>query len=219
MRIKDISSENRPRERLISQGPEALSDAELIAIILQKGTREENVVDMSNRLLSDGLEVLFKKSMHELTNTNGIGATKAIQIKAIYELFKRISLSKVNINKITCAKDVCDLMTPQMSSLDKEHFIVLLLDTNNKLIKKETISIGTLNSSIVHPREIFRAAIKENANSIILVHNHPSGDSEPSPEDKIVHKLVRRCGNIIGIELLDFIIIGNNNNFFTKNKY
>jgi len=137
MKIKDISIENRPRERFLMQGGSALSDAELLAIILQKGSKGENVVDVSNRLLKEGIEELSKLSLRELQAVKGIGVVKALQIKAVFELMKRLKTSKQEGKVMKTAKDVYDYACPKMAGLDREHFMVLMLDTKNKVIKEE----------------------------------------------------------------------------------
>ncbi|MCX6803652.1 MAG: DNA repair protein RadC [Candidatus Diapherotrites archaeon] len=208
MKILDISPENRPRERFSKLGPNALSDAELLAIILQKGTRGENVIDVSNRIIAEfGLEKLSSLSLTELQSINGIGQAKAMQIKAVFELNKRVK-TKNGLIVLSSAQDIFEYLRPKMSSLDKEHFVVLLLDSKNKLIKEEIISIGTLNSSVIHPREIFKFAIKESANSIIIAHNHPSGDPNPSEQDKGITEKIVKAGEVIAVKVLDHVIIG-----------
>jgi len=218
MKIKEMPVENRPRERLQKLGEQALSDAELLAIILQKGTKQDNVIDLSNKLLAKfKLGELSKLSLTELQVINGIGPAKAMQIKALFELNKRI---KVNDNSLvfSSAKIVFDFLSPKLSGLDKEHFIVLLLDSKNKLIKEELISIGTLNASLIHPREIFKPAIKESANSIILVHNHPSGDCTPSKNDEKITELLKQTSTTINIPIIDHIIISKNSYYSFQEK-
>jgi DNA repair protein RadC len=209
MRIKDISLENRPRERLEKQGPSVLSDAELLAIILKTGNKDENVVDMSNRLISKyGVDKLSNCSLAELQEIKGIGNAKASQIIALFEFNKRHNISKQNGKPIKTAKDVFDYCSPKLSGATKELFMILHLDTRNKIIKDEIISVGTLNSSLIHPREVFKSAIKESANAIILVHNHPSGDAEPSEEDKKITDVLFKAGELLSIKVLDHVIIG-----------
>ncbi len=208
MKIAEISPENRPRERLKRDGIETLSNAEILAIILQKGNRKENVIDMSNRLISTySINKLSNCSLQELQQINGIGEVKAMQIQAVFELQKRTQTDRTK-TIIKSAKDVYEYCKPKIGDKLKEYFMILLLDTKNKIIKDETISIGTLNSSIIHPREVFKTAIKESANSIILVHNHPSGDPEPSQEDEEITKELTKAGELIGIKVLDHVIIG-----------
>ncbi|HIJ01135.1 DNA repair protein RadC [Candidatus Woesearchaeota archaeon] len=209
MRIKDITLENRPRERLEKQGPSVSSDAELLAIILKTGNRGENAIDMSNRLISKyGFEKLSTCSPRELQEINGIGSAKACQIVALFELNKRHSYSKTNGKSIKTAKDVFEYCSPRMSSLDREQFIILHLDTKNRVIKDEIVSVGALTGTIAHPREVFKSAIKESAHSVILVHNHPSGDPTPSDEDLKMTERLFEAGEILGIKVLDHVIVG-----------
>ncbi len=210
MRIKDISLDDRPRERMKKQGASVLSDAELLAVILQKGTREENVIDMSHRLISKyGIDKLSSCSLKELEEIKGIGKAKASQILALFEFNTRHNLAKQNGKPIRSAKDVFDFCSLKFSGVDREQFMILHLDTRNRVIKDEVVSVGTLNSSLIHPREVFKSAIKESANAVILVHNHPSGDPEPSQEDKKITNTLRKAGELLGINVLDHIIIGN----------
>jgi DNA repair protein RadC len=214
MRIKDISAENRPRERFISHGPDALSDAELLAIILQKGSKEENVIDMSNKLLARyGIDKLADLSLKEMQEIKGIGPAKAMQIKSILEFSKRVKVKSLKKKPLKNGQDVFDYASPKLSGLKQEHFMAILLDTKNHVINDQIISIGTLNSSIIHPRDIFKSAIKESANAIILVHNHPSGDPEPSEEDKATTEKIMQVGELMGIKILDHVIIGNNSHY------
>ena len=209
MRIKDISLENRPRERLEKQGPTVLSDAELLAIILKTGNKTENVIDMSNRLISKyGFDKLSMCSLTELQEINGIGSAKACQIIALFELNKRHSYSKTQGKPIKTAKDVFEHCSPKLSSSDREHFMILHLDTKNRVIKDEIVSVGALTGTIAHPREVFKSAIKESAHSVILVHNHPSGDPTPSDEDLKMTERLLEAGEILGIKVLDHVIIG-----------
>ena len=212
MRIKDISKENRPRERLEKNGVHVLSDAELLAVIFKTGNKQENAIVMSDRLITKyGIDKLNDLSLKELQEIRGIGPAKAMQIKVLFEFNKRHNLSKVNNLPIKTAKDVFLYASEKLADNKKEHFMVLHLDTKNKIIKDEIISIGTLNASIIHPREVFKSAIKESANSIILVHNHPSGDSEPSIEDKEITEKLMEAGEILNIKVLDHVIIGKDN--------
>ena len=219
MKIFDIPEENRPRERLLKRGVEALSDSELLAIILRTGTKGESVIDMSNRLISEyGLENLYQCTLKEIQKIKGMGEAKAMQILAISELNKRQSLAKKAIRKITCAKDVFDLYHERLKDKKQEHFIVLMLDTKNNIILEETIFIGTLDATLVHPREIFKPAVRNSASKIILVHNHPSGNPKPSNEDlKVFEKLIK-SGEDLGINVLDSVIVGKNKFWSLKEK-
>lgn len=209
MRIKDIAEENRPRERFQKLGADALSDAELLAIILQKGTFKENAVDMSNRLISKyGLEKLSELSLKELQEINGIGPAKALQIKALFELAKRSSTAKNNPAAIKSAKDVFCLFQEQLKDEKQEKFIVLMLNSKNKTIGEETISLGTLDCALLHPREVFKSAIKNSAAKIILIHNHPSGDPTPSEADRKITEKLAEAGEMLNIPIIDHVIIG-----------
>lgn len=209
MRIKDISEENRPRERFLKHGPEALSDAELFAILLRTGTIQENVIDMSNRLISEyGLDKLFDCSLKELQKIKGIGPSKSMQILAMAELGKRYNQSKKPLKKISCAEDVFNYFHERLKDKKEEHFYILMLNTQNYIIGEQLISRGILDASIIHPREVFKPAIKNSASKIILVHNHPSGDPEPSEEDKGIMERLMRTGEELGVKIIDNIIIG-----------
>ena len=210
MRIKDISLEQRPRERLKIKGLDGLNDSELLAIILQNGTNGENVIDLSHRLIASfGLEKLNSLSLTELMKIKGIKLGKASKLVAAFELSKRINSGKICEKIVKNPSDIASYYIEKLKDLKKEHFIAVFLDSKNKIIKDEVISIGTLNSSLVHPREVFKEAIKNSANSIILVHNHPSGSVEPSDEDYRVNKVLIEAGNLVGIKVLDHLIVGD----------
>lgn len=212
LKIKDIPINERPRERLIKYGESVLSNAELLAIILRTGTKNESAIDLSRRILSQngGLSFLAKSSAYELSKINGIGIAKACQIKSCIEIGKRLLTSKEKDNvKISSPDDIAYLVMEDMRYLSKEHFRAIFLNTKNIVISIKDISIGSLNSSIVHPREVFVEAIKMSAASLIVCHNHPSGDPTPSEEDIKVTKRLKEAGNILGIDLLDHIIIGD----------
>jgi len=209
MNIKDMALQNRPRERLEKYGVSALSDAELLSIIISSGTRGQSVIDLSNNLLKKfGPEKISKTNLSELKTVHGIGKIKAMKIIAAIEFSKRIKYSKVK-RSIKNAHDVYNYMKDKMSDLEKENFVVLMLDTKNNILKEDTVSVGTLDSAIVHPREIFKSAIRENSNSIILVHNHPSGNPNPSPNDLDITRKIILAGDTVGIKVLDHVIIGH----------
>lgn len=209
MRIKDISKENRPRERLEKNGVHVLSDAELLAIIFKTGNKEENAIVMSDRLITKyGLGKLNELSLKELQEIKGIGPAKSMQIKALFEFNKRYNLAKRAGEPIKSARDVFEYVSQRLITNQQEHFMILLLDSKNRIVKDEVISIGTLNASIIHPREVFKLAIRENANSIILVHNHPSGDPEPSAEDEQITEKLFEAGELLNIKVLDHVIVG-----------
>ncbi len=211
IRIHDIPEEERPRERLIRNGPESLSNAELLGIILRTGSKEENVVSLSNRILSKySIKQLSLTNVSRLMQENGVGKAKAAQIAAVFELARRLeTFVEEPKRKICSPKDVYTLMYPKMREQKKEKFITLCLDTKNQILKEEVVSIGSLNASIVHPREVFKSALMESSASVIMVHNHPSGDPSPSREDIMVTKKIVEGGKLLGIDVLDHIIIGD----------
>lgn len=210
MKIKDLPEQNRPRERFLKQGPEALSDAELFAILLRTGTIQENVIDMSNRLIAEyGLDKLFECSLKELEKIKGIGPSKAMQILAMAELGKRYKQSKNIIKHIKSAEDVFNHFHERLKDKKEEHFYILMLGKKNHVIGEEFISKGILDASIIHQREIFKPAIRNSCSKIILVHNHPSGDPTPSEEDlELTGKLIE-AGRLLGIYVADHVIIVN----------
>ena len=207
--IKEIALDQRPRERLKTKGIDSLSDAELLAIILQNGTNGENVIDLSQRLISTfSLDRLNSLSLSELMKVKGIGLAKAAKIVAAFELSKRVNSGRICEKVISNASDIAGYYMEKLRDKKKEYFIAVFLDSKNKIIKDEIISIGTLNSSLVHPREVFKEAIKNSANSIILVHNHPSGDCEASSNDLEITEKMKEAGEMVGIKMLDHIVIG-----------
>ena len=211
IRIQDIPEEERPRERLIKNGPESLSNAELLGIVLRTGSREENVVSLCNRILSEySIKQLSLANVSRLTQVHGVGKAKATQIAAVFELARRLeTFVEEPKRKICSPKDVYTLMYPKMREQKKEKFITLYLDTKNQILKEEVVSIGSLNASIVHPREVFKSALMESSASVIMVHNHPSGDPSPSREDIMVTEKLVEGGKLLGIDILDHIIIGD----------
>lgn len=210
--LRELPQEERPRERMLQYGAGALSHAELLAILLRTGTVSESALRLAGRILSEsgGLRSLVDMSKDQLTQIKGIGDAKALQIQAGIELGRRLAKSTFAERvTIRSPKDIADLVSEDLRYLQKEHFVCLFLNTKNHLLAQETLSMGSLNASIVHPREVFRAAIKRSSASIICVHNHPSGDPTPSPEDiQLTHRLME-AGTIIGIEVLDHVIIGD----------
>ena len=209
--IHDLPVSERPRERLFRLGSEALSAQEVLALILGRGVRGESVMVTSQKLLSrfGNLKGVASASLEELTQVSGIGKAKAAQIKAAVELGRRLE-SGIEENlaaQVKCPEDVVSIVKPQLKGKKKEHFLVLCLDTRNKLINCKAVSVGSLDSSIVHPREVFKEAISSSAASVIFVHNHPSGDPEPSKEDVELTKRLAAAGEIMGIEVLDHIIV------------
>ena len=219
--LRDLPHEERPRERMMHYGAESLSQAELLAILLRTGTRRESAIHIAQQMLGKigGLRGLVDLSIEELTEINGIGPAKAIQLKAGIELGRRLANSRFTMPVIIrTPQDAAEILTEQLRYLQKEHFVCLFLNTKNHVIGQETLSMGSLNASIVHPREVFRAAIKCSSASIICAHNHPSGDPTPSPEDISLTSRLLKAGEIVGIEVLDHLIIGDNGFVSLKEK-
>lgn len=219
--IRDFPQDERPRERFIKNGPQSLSNHELLAILLRTGTKDESVLQLSNRLLTnfEGLRLLKAATLEEITEIKGIGQAKAIQILAAVEIGRRIAnLNYTERYVIRSPEDGANYVMNDMRFLSQEHFVCLYLNTKNQVLHKQTIFIGSLNASIVHPREVFREALKRSAASIICLHNHPSGDPAPSREDIEVTKRLVECGKMLGIELLDHLIIGENKFVSLKEK-
>lgn len=219
--IRDFPQDERPRERFIQHGASSLSNHELIALLLRTGTKDESVLQLSNRLLSqfEGLRLLKAATLEEITAIKGIGTAKAIQLLAAVEIGRRVAnLSYNDRYVIRSPEDGAKYVMNDMRFLSQEHFVCLYLNTKNQVLHKQTIFIGSLNASIVHPREVFKEAFRRSAASIICIHNHPSGDPAPSKEDIEVTKRLAECGKIIGIELLDHLIIGENKFVSLKEK-
>lgn len=179
MMIRDVHSADRPRERLINQGATSLSNQELIAIMLRTGTRQESVLHLANRVLHhfEQIQQMKDASIEELTSINGIGQAKAVQLLAAVELGRRLSSKQTDAKyTIRSPKDAASYLMADMTSLKQEHFVVLFLNIKNQVLHRQTIFVGSLNASIVHPREIFREAVRRSAASIVCAHNHPSGN-------------------------------------------
>ena len=211
MTIQDMTLEERPREKMILNGAGSLTDAELLAILIRTGTKQFNAIQLGKAIIekADNIRYLQNITIEELESINGIGKTKAIQIKAALELGNRIASYKPAKYKIKNPWDIYKYYMESLRYQYKEIFKVVLLNTKNEIITDVDISMGTLNSSLVHPREVFREAIRRSSNKIILLHNHPSGNAEPSKEDKSVTNRLKECGELIGIEVIDHIIIGD----------
>jgi len=220
--VHDLPLSERPRERLSKLGSEALSSQEILALILGRGIKGESVIVTAQKLLSrfGNLKNLASASIEELTQIKGIGPAKAAQIKATFELSKRLENSSSETTKITVKspEDVVKTARNLLKGKKKEHFLVICLDTRNHLIKTSTVSIGSLDCSIVHPREVFKDAISSSAASVIFIHNHPSGDPTPSEDDIKMTKRLIEAGEIIGIEVLDHIIICDSEHLSMKAK-
>ena len=213
--IHDLPISERPRERLQKFGVAALSAQEILALILGRGGAGESVMVTVQRLLSrfGNLKGMANASVEELSQVRGVGLAKASQIKAAFELADRLEGYSESGEKpvVKTPDDVMSLVRGRLRDQKKEHFLALLLDTRNRLIKVSEISVGSLDTSIVHPREVFKEAISASAASVIFVHNHPSGDTEASEDDIKLTKRLTEAGEIVGIEVLDHIIIGGKN--------
>jgi len=213
--IKNWPEDERPRERLLRFGADELSTAQLLAIILRTGGRNKSAIELAREILVKfkNLKEIEDASIAEFSELKGIGAAKIAQIKAAFELGKRlIANEKRNTSQWPCFNNSSQVYTyymPKFYGLKKEKFLCTLLDTKNKVFKETTVSEGTLTSSLVHPREVFRYAIKEAAASVLFVHNHPSGDPSPSRDDIDITKRLIETGKIIGINVLDHVIIGD----------
>jgi DNA repair protein RadC len=210
-RIADMHYKDRPRERLAEIGAHALSNSELLAILLRVGVKGMNAVQLGNTILQtfDGLYGIHQASFQEICNVQGVGPAKAAQIKAAIELGHRLSLEEhESKTSISSPEDAASLVQYSMGALKQEHLWVIILNTKNQVVHIDKLYKGSLNASTVRIAEVFRAAIQHNAASIIMIHNHPSGDPTPSPEDISLTKAIFSAGNLLDIELLDHIIIG-----------
>jgi len=209
--VRDLPVSERPRERLLKLGSEALSAQEILAVILGRGIKGESVMVTSQKLLSrfGNLKGVANASAEELIGVTGIGPAKAAQIKAAFEFSRRLEADASDKPKpvLKVPEDVAAEVRSQLKGKKKEHFLVLCLDTRNRLINRKLVSMGSLDTSIVHPREVFKEAVSSCAASVIFAHNHPSGDPEPSKEDVELTKRLAKAGEIIGIDVLDHIIV------------
>ncbi len=212
VRIKDLPLEERPREKLKALGSGSLSNAELLAILLRVGSRDESALQVATRILarSGGLRNLPDLSLEELQENRGIGPDKAVTIKAALELGCRLATTpRAEAGSVTSPRQAADLFMEELRYKKKEYFKILLLNTKNHIISREEISVGSLSASIVHPREIFNIPLRKSAASVILFHNHPSGDPSPSQEDLEVTRRLADAGKILGVAVRDHIIIGD----------
>jgi DNA repair protein RadC len=210
--IKQLPPELRPRERLLAAGPSALSDGELLGLLFGIGSREKTAVELAGEVISEagGLHGLYNVSVHELVEINGIGEAKACVILAAVELGRRIGqVRNPGRPVISSPADVERLLRGRIANLDRENFVVVLLNTKNEVIETSTVSVGTLSASLVHPREVFKPAIRASAASVVLAHNHPSGKVEPSREDREVTRRISEAAGILGVEVLDHVIVGD----------
>ncbi|MGI6626798.1 MAG: RadC family protein [Bacillota bacterium] len=221
--IKDWPEHEKPRERLFRLGPQAISDAELLAILLGTGNARETAFDLAKRLVhwgeshyGPGLEFLKESSAEEIMSLSGIGPAKAARLKACLEISRRLQKAEDHVARFTRVrhgKDVYRLLKGDMEDLDREHFCIIMLNVRNQIIAREVISVGSLDTSIAHPREIFKNCIKKSAATVILAHNHPSGDAAPSDDDIKMTKRIMEAGKIVGIHVLDHVIVGRGQYF------
>ena len=209
--MKDLPLDERPRERLALHGASTLATVELLAILLQTGTPERSALDLARDLVAEpkGLRRLAELGYHELQQFPGIGPAKAAKLKAALELGRRLALSVEGRTRIQAPDDVSQLLAEEMRYLDREHFRVIMLNMKNQVLGVNQVSVGSLASSVVHPREVFKVALARSAASVILVHNHPSGDPTPSREDLEVTRRLVEAGKLLGVEVLDHVIIGD----------
>ncbi len=215
MKLRELPKDERPREKILQKGVESLSNAELMAIFIDTGTQDKSAIEIGEEVISldkSGLSFLTNCSIEDFSKIKGVGIAKACKIKAAVELGRRIATSpKPDRSYITSAEDVSNLFMERMRYYEKEHFNILLLNSKGEIIDEKNISIGDIASSIVHPRETFIWAVRRSAAAIILVHNHPSGNPEPSQEDINVTNRLIEAGTIMGIKVLDHIVIGDGN--------
>lgn len=218
--MKDLAPDDRPREKMLEHGAEVLSNTELLAILINTGTKEKSALDIARDLTSEeGLlnNLGLKRSPQELAKIKGLGPAKAVKIIAALELGKRAayanSLAKAGIGS---PEDGAMLLMPRLRYENNEHFLAVLLNSKNKVINIEQISEGSLTASVVHPREVFAAAVVNHAAALLVAHNHPSGDPTPSREDRNLTDVLSKAGDIMGIPLLDHLIIGDATYFSFK---
>ncbi|HET7478792.1 MAG TPA: DNA repair protein RadC [Rubrobacteraceae bacterium] len=210
--IKQLPPELRPRERLLSEGPEALSSAELLGIMFGIGSREKTAVELASEVISDSGDLfgLHNVSVHDLVKIHGVGEAKACIILAAVEFGKRLGrVRNPGRPVISSPADVDGLLRGRIANRDRENFVAVLLNTKNEVLEISTVSIGTLSNSLVHPREVFKPAVRASAASVVLAHNHPSGRVEPSREDRQVTGRLVDAAEILGIEVLDHVIVGD----------
>ena len=213
--MKTLPELERPYEKCERLGAGSLSDAELLAVLLRTGSRGENVLDLSRRILydagEDGILGIHHFTIERLKRMKGIGRVKAVQMVCISELTKRLAKARAcEMLQFTCPASIAKYYMEDMRHERQEVMKLLMLNSKSRLIGESDISKGTVNASLITPRELFIEALQKNAVSIIILHNHPSGDPSPSREDRLITERIRQAGDLIGIELLDHIVIGNN---------
>jgi DNA repair protein RadC len=209
--IKELPPNERPRERLLNHGVNALSNAELLAIILRTGVQDENVVRVAQRLLAGykNLAGIVQASIVELEEQKGLGPAKVAQMKAALELGRRMLVeSPEERPQVRSPADAANLVMSEMGLLEQEHLRIILLDTKNRVLAQPTVYVGSLNTSVIRVGELFREAIRANCASLIVVHNHPSGDPTPSPEDVAVTRQIVEAGKLLDVDVLDHLVIG-----------
>jgi DNA repair protein RadC len=215
-RIKEWPEDERPREKLLKQGAQSLSDAELLALLIESGTGGVTAVDLAKRLLAEhrSLRIIASRGVQELIRMKGIGPARGARIIAAFEAGRRIQAGVIEKRKrIDSPADIVQYYLPKLGNLKKEMFTIILVDSGNRVIRDVTISQGTLNASIVHPREVFKAAVDHLAAGVILLHNHPSGEPLPSKEDKYITAQLVKAGDVMGIPVLDHIILAGDRYF------
>ena len=208
MKIKDLPKSDRPREKLVAKGAENLKDSELLAILLRTGKAGKNVIEIASQILAKySKKRLLQMSYEDLVKIGGIDSAKATTLLAAFELSKRaMEVNDTNLPSINDAKDAVAQLA-DLRDLKKEHFVALYINARNKLIHRDLVSVGTLNANLVHPREVFEPAIARSSVQVVVAHNHPSGDSEPSEDDLVITKKLVEGGKLLGIEVIDHIII------------
>lgn len=218
MRMKDLPAAGRPRERMLAVGAQALTEAELIAILLGTGDARRSAVGLAQELLArfaesddpTGLRGLAAAGVESLTEVSGMGEAKATRLLAALELGRRLALCAPGERAIINAPDdAWRLLAPTLATLDREHFVALLVNSKHQVIAQTVVAIGTLNATLVHPRELFKEAVRKSAMGVLLAHNHPSGDPTPSPEDYALTQQLMAAGEILGMKVLDHLIIGD----------
>ncbi len=212
VRIKDLPQAERPRERMERLGPEALSNRELLAVLLRTGTRSASALQVADELLVrfGSVRDLAAASVEELVSVRGIGPAKAIHVLAALEFAKRLQEHTGDeLDLINNPGDAAGIVMEDMRRLDREHFVILMLNTKHRVMAKKVVSIGHLNASLVHPRELFKDVIRRSSAAVILVHNHPSGDPTPSEDDLSITRRLVDAGNLLGISVLDHVIVGD----------
>ncbi len=213
--LKNWPEDERPRERLLRHGADKLSDAQLLAIVIRNGQGGRTAIDLGRELLErlGGLDGIAQAGISEICTVKGIGRAKAAEIKAAIELGRRHQRPVMAGASFCSSQDVADYYRPRLKDVKKEMFHCALLDAKNKVLRNEVVSMGTLTASLVHPRDTFKAAIRESAAAVIFIHNHPSGDTRPSQEDILLTRRLVQAGDLLGIRVLDHIIVGDGDHF------